>query len=258
MTSWAALDDELNRWRDMGRAAGLWWRDDDAICATASLDRLLALNRRWAVPLSLCVIPGLADKSLAAAVDGRPDVAVLQHGFRHINHAGAGEKKSELGAHRPIGRVMDELDQGRGLMESLFGGNGLPVLAPPWNRINDAVVASLPGVGFAGISGFRARNNRRAAPGLIRVNTHVDIIDWPGVRGYRGDRRVLGDLCCHLAARRSGAVDATEPTGLLTHHLDHDEACWEFIETLLERTTQGAEGLWQSGDEIFARPAGLQ
>ena len=30
MTSWQALSDEAARWRDAGRTADLWWRDDDA------------------------------------------------------------------------------------------------------------------------------------------------------------------------------------------------------------------------------------
>jgi hypothetical protein len=143
-------------------------------------------------------------------------------------------------------------------MQSLFGGGTLPVLAPPWNRIDNAVVAQLPGLGFGGISRYRARLKPEAAPGLLQVNTHVDIIDWAGRRGFRGMEAVLGDLCDHLAARRSGAVDAAEPTGLLTHHLDHDEACWAFLESLLETTNPGAENIWQSADEIFQSRAGLQ
>ena len=28
-------------------------------------------------------------------------------------------------------------------------------------------------------------------------------------------------------------ADPTEPTGLLSHHLVHDEACWDFLDRLL-------------------------
>ncbi len=258
MTSWAALDHELARWRDDGRTPRFWWRDDDAIRATNALDRMLTLNRRWRVPISLAVIPGLADPSLGGVLDGRSDVAILQHGFRHLNHAIGGDKKSELGAHRPLIEIISELETGRALMESLFQGAALPVLVPPWNRIDDAIVAKLPGAGYGGISRFRARTRPEAAPGLTQVNTHVDIIDWPGGRGYRGDEAVLGQLCEHLAARRQGAVDASEPTGLLTHHLEHDEASWTFIETFLERTAASAVDMWKAACEIFFTRAGLQ
>ena len=43
MTSWAELDLELDRWSAVGRAAILWWRDDDAAEQTAAVDRLLAV-----------------------------------------------------------------------------------------------------------------------------------------------------------------------------------------------------------------------
>jgi hypothetical protein len=266
MTSWTALDDELAHWRDAGRIATFWWRDDDAVRATDALSRLLALARRWEVPLALAVIPGHAEPSVAEILAARPEIAVLQHGFRHVNHAGEGEKKSELGAQRPLRRITDELGAGRRLIEDLFGSAALPVLAPPWNRIDGAVVTALAGLGIAGISCFGARRETEAAPGVARVNTHVDIIDWRGGRGYRGDHAVLGDLCDHLAARRLGAADATEPTGLLTHHLDHDEACWEFIETLLERTRRNSpagslpdhHAGWQSAAQLFMPRAGLQ
>ena len=44
MTGWADLDAELDRWKAAGRAATLWWRDDDATRPTPALDRLLALQ----------------------------------------------------------------------------------------------------------------------------------------------------------------------------------------------------------------------
>ena len=39
MTSWSALDDELERWHDDGGAPSLWWRDDDATRGGDALDR---------------------------------------------------------------------------------------------------------------------------------------------------------------------------------------------------------------------------
>ncbi|MEE8444993.1 MAG: hypothetical protein V3S44_06550, partial [Alphaproteobacteria bacterium] len=40
-------------------------------------------------------------------------------------------------------------------------------------------------------------------------------------------------LIGHLAARRTGAAAAGEPTGILTHHRDHDAACWNFLDRLV-------------------------
>ena len=77
------------------------------------------------------------------------------------------------------------------------------------------------------------------------------IVDWHA-RCVVGEARALGELVAHLAARRAGAVDAAEPTGVLTHHLVLDEGCWGFLEGLLRRTRSHpavrwlnvAEGIW--------------
>src|SRR5579862_10004652 len=89
---WSDLVDELDRWGLAGCAANLWWRDDDAVAPTPQLDELLRLSDE--VPIALAVIPALARPELANAFDGRPHVAVLQHGWQHANRAGHG-KKSE-------------------------------------------------------------------------------------------------------------------------------------------------------------------
>ena len=38
MSGWPQLDDELARWREAGRTAELWWRDDDAVDTGPELD----------------------------------------------------------------------------------------------------------------------------------------------------------------------------------------------------------------------------
>ena len=35
---WAVLGDELARWREAGRSATFWWRDDDAVQRTPALE----------------------------------------------------------------------------------------------------------------------------------------------------------------------------------------------------------------------------
>ncbi|HYC14539.1 MAG TPA: hypothetical protein VEC75_09825, partial [Stellaceae bacterium] len=83
-SDWSDLEAELDRWSGAGRQATFWWRDDDAVAATAALARLLALAE--GAPLALAVVPGNAEPSLAAALAGAPSVRVVQHGWRHLNH----------------------------------------------------------------------------------------------------------------------------------------------------------------------------
>jgi hypothetical protein len=123
-------------------------------------------------------------------------------------------------------------------MAGTFGARALPVLVPPWNRIAPPVVAALPALGLAGLSTYGPRAAAAPMPGLRLVNCHADIMRWAAPRGFLGETAALGLLCSHLRARRAGQtegrnLDATEPTGLLTHHLAHDEAAWRFLARLL-------------------------
>ena len=233
---WGALAREVDAWREAGREAALWWRDDDAVEPSPALSRLLAL--RPGCPLGLAVIPAAARTSLAAGLAGPVDVLV--HGFAHANHAPAGERKSEY----PAGRVAPgELRAGRERLEAIFGGRVLPVFVPPWNRMGEDAAAALPAAGYEAVSGYRGRPE---CP-LPRLDTHVDLIDWRRGRRFAGVEAVLGALVAALGARRR-AEDRRDlpgsrspclpprplrPTGVLSHHLVHDAAAWRFLEDLI-------------------------
>jgi hypothetical protein len=238
MSAWQEFEDELARWVDLGRVATLWWRDDDAIDATPALDRLLALRARHDVGLGLAVIPERATAGLAARLADDTGTVVLQHGYAHQNHAAAGEKKMELGPHRPAMVVLGELGAGWMAMERLFGVRALPVMVPPWNRIAPVLVPTLPEIGLRGLSTFGPRKRVAPVAGLRQANTHVDPIDWHGGRGFVGEQAAISSLIRSLAIRRQAGDESPagkEPTGLLTHHLVQDEAVWSFIDRVIAR-----------------------
>ena len=87
---WPDLVAELDRWGETGHVASLWWRDDDAVAPTPELTALLQVA--GAAPVALAVIPAEASPELPGFLDNAPQVAVLQHGWRHTNHAAAGAK----------------------------------------------------------------------------------------------------------------------------------------------------------------------
>jgi hypothetical protein len=227
---WQALADEAARWHDAGRSAELWWRDDDAADAGPALDRLLALHRATDVALALAVVPARATPALADRLAGEPGVDLLQHGYAHVNHAAAGEKKTELGPHRPAMLVLGELGTGWLALERLFAGRALPVLVPPWNRIAPGLVPTLPEIGFKGLSTFGPRRQRRLR-GLVEINAHVDLIDWHGSRGFVGAPAALGALVGALVHARTVSP---EPVGLLSHHLAMDGEAWDFLRSMWE------------------------
>lgn len=251
MTTWADLVAELDRWSTAGRDATFWWRDDDAGEVTPALSDLLELRRRPDVPLALAVIPMVAGRSLAATLATHDGVHVLQHGLAHTNHEPAGQPKSELGRARARRDAASDLAAGRERLLALFGELALPVLAPPWNRIDPAIIDMLPELGFHGVSTFRQRQKEEAAPGVVQINTHIDIIDWRGSRAFCGEAGALAAAVEHLVARRTGAVDAEEPTGLLTHHRMHDAACSTFIAQFAETLSGHPAAQWVSARDIF-------
>ncbi len=256
MTPWDRLAAELDAWRAAGRIAEFWWRDDDAVETTPALDRLLALRRRLEVPLAVAAVPARAQPGLGTALAAEDGVDVLQHGYAHANHRAPGERKAELGADRDLWEIAREIADGRGRMDAVFGeGKWLEVMVPPWNRIAPTVVALLPGLGFRGLSAFHARSSAEIVPELVAVNTHVDIIDWPGTRAFAGEEACIAAAAGHLAAKRTAAADAGEATGLLTHHLAHDDSSWAFVERFVAATAAHDAARWLSARDAFADPA---
>jgi len=229
MTGWADLAAELDAWHGDGRIATFWWRDDDATAPSPALDRLLAVQRKHAAPLMVAVIPARAEPALAERLTGVAGISVVQHGWAHANHAPVGASKAELGADRPAALVLGELARGQIVLDGLFK-DWLRVLVPPHNRIAPALARALPQAGYLGLSTYNPR--RGAIAKLTQVNTHIDIMDW-ATRGFGGDAAALGLAVKHLRARRAGTADADEPTGLLTHHLAHDEGAWAFTDRFL-------------------------
>ncbi len=248
--AWHRLADELDRWAP--GTATFWWRDDDAIQPTAALDRLLGLGSQ---PLALAVIPAEMVPELAGYLTGRK-VDVLQHGYSHRNHEPPEAKKAELGAARPAAAVREELRRGARLLAAAFGAQALPVLVPPWNRIAEPLIAHLAEDGYRGLS---TQGARRPAlkEGILRVNTHIDIVDWRGGRCFIGREAAIDLALGHLSARREGRADAAEPTGLLTHHLVLEDAAFDFTAEFLARTAQHPAVQWRSARNIFAPGTGF-
>lgn len=249
--AWTSLAQELSRWQEAGRSVDLWWRDDDAIQDTPALRRLIAVAQ---VPVALAVIPGAVKPDLPQALATAPSAegfTVLQHGFRHLNHEPATRKKAELGAARAAETVAAELAAGWTILQQHFGTRAIPVLTPPWNRIAPEVVARLPRLGFRGLTTYLPRRQALAATGLRQVNTHVDIIDWHGGRSFLGIAPTLALLENHLRARRLGAADAAEPTGLLTHHLVQDAESWTFLQRLQDWLSRFPMIRWLPAMAVF-------
>lgn len=245
---WPDLVAELDRWGEGGRIAALWWRDDDAAAASAKLANLLRLAR--GAPVALAVIPAQAQADLAAVLRDAPSVAVLQHGWRHVNRAEHG-KKSEYPTGRDGASVAAELAAGRTRLRDLFGPRALPVFVPPWNRFASDLLPALAESGLAALSVMAGQAPSRLPPGLAAIDVHVDVTDWKGNRGFIGTAAALGGLTGWLRARRLAGDVAAEPIGILTHHLVMDDATAVFLDCLGALVGAHAAARWTSIAELL-------
>ncbi|WP_448950310.1 glycosyltransferase [Labrys neptuniae] len=236
--AWTRLDEAIAARHELR----LWWRDDDAVAATPALDRLLALARRHGLPLSLAVIPATVSASLPEALAGESDIDILVHGYAHANHAPDGAKKQELG-YRPPAEVLAELGRGLAALRSRFGARCLPVLVPPWNRIDPALIGGLAAEGFHGLSVAGERQASRLDD-LTVVNTHLDPIAWKQGGGLLDPELVL--------SRFTDMLEADEPLGILTHHLVHDAWLWEFLDKLFDCLKQHSNIRFLPAKTLFA------
>ncbi len=244
-SDWGALLNELDQWSGLERIATFWWRDDDVTQPSQSLDRLLKIA--CGIPVALAVIPAIAEPALADRLESVNSVSILQHGLSHVNHAKPGEKKAEFGCHRSVSLMKKEIIRGAKLLRNIFFKEATSILVPPWNRIADDLITQLPKAGISALSTIGPTNSKLA---IAQVNTHVDIIDWRGNRKFRG-RAALDSIINHLSRRRLGEIDPAEATGLLTHHINHDESCWNFVTELLVMTKSHSAARWISIDEAL-------
>jgi peptidoglycan/xylan/chitin deacetylase (PgdA/CDA1 family) len=247
VADWAGLIGELDCWRDAGRTATFWWRDDDAGADDDRLAGFLEQRRRLDVPLALAVVPAWLAPPTTRRILADAGVSVLQHGWGHRNNASDGTKKTELVDN--LISLSDDLMQGRKILEAAFQGRFRKVMVPPWNRIGAAARSRLATLGYVGLS---CHGPRPAADqdGLHIVNVHIDIMDWKN-RAFAGDGAALAQAIDHLSARRAGRADAGEPTGLMTHHRDHDDAATAFLDRFVTAVRDHGGARWLDSANIF-------
>ena len=247
---WAWLEVELRRWRDAGRRATLWWRDDDAREPTPALDRLLEVQA--GTPLTLAVIPDGPVARLGVRLAQADGVSVVQHGVDHQNRRPgpvAGEFPYEW---RRI-RVATQIRAGWARLAVLPAAER--VFVPPWNDVHPELPAVLADCGYLGWSAWGGDGLAEAGEGEAqppRIDTHLDLMRWKGGARFRGEAKFLGEMRRLLTLRRrAGRWD--EPIGLLTHHLAHDEAAWAFLRRFRAWTLAQPDLAWRSLPELVDR-----
>ncbi|ATQ78177.1 hypothetical protein CR152_29430 [Massilia violaceinigra] len=251
----APLREELAYWQAARSECAFWWRDDDLVEDSAALRRLAALSQRHQAPVLMAVIPAQADAALAqATADGMPTLVYCQHGWDHVNHEAPGQPSSEFGPGRDPQAAEADLERGAERLRALFGERFLPVMVPPWNTLAPALAARLPALGLHGLSQYLFQPRGAAPAGLVRVDTHLDIVDWSAGAGVRDPGMLVERLVSILQLRRAGQLD--EPLGILTHHRVMAGGTWRFLEQLLALTAEFPCVRWLHPRAVFgAAPA---
>ena len=237
MATLSDLNEELDQWSDAGLEAAVWWRDDDAGADGPQLNRLLEIATVAGAIVHLAAIPERMTQTGKTRILAADGARVIQHGFSHFDHAPPGEGSWELGSHRPILVTLGELAEGKARLERAFGDRFIPVVTPPWGRIAPEVAERLPDIGVHCVSLTTARAAKYRAPNLLEISICCDPINWRGGAHLATLEKPMRHFVEHLRHRRqcllSGKGDGDEPSGLLSHHLDHDAEIWAFVETLV-------------------------
>ncbi len=252
--AWRRLNKLLERSEASGRHLDLWIRDDDAAEDTPELRKFLSLLAKHGVPAALAAIPAAVSASLALLLEDHRQIAILQHGYAHNNHAPDGEKSAEFGPHRALAEM--ELDVARGWkrLDDAFGSRALPVFVPPWNRIAPDLALRLPSIGILGLSTFGLAGEAAANADVLQRNSEWDPIDWRGHRGLKPRALVLDQLCDLIETRLGQEGSGVQPIGLLTHHLIHDGWLHEFLSELVSRLAQSRSVRFLAAAQVFRGP----
>lgn len=248
------LTSELDAWSRAERTAQFWWRDDDAGEPCTELDTLLRISEEHAIPCGLATIPERAGEPLRKVLSDASYAWILQHGFAHKNHAPKGNGAWELGMHRPASIVLDELRQGMMKLAQLFKDRFVPVVVPPWNKMDAELLPYLPVMGYRGASASYKRH-RPVPPGDLRVaDAHCDLLTWKdkahGAK-FAGSEKCVNALVEHLRDKRTNKADEAEPTCILTHHLEMNADAWAFLDALLNVTRVHPAVAWLSPADIW-------
>lgn len=235
---------ELAAWAQDGHTLSLWWRDDDARGPTPRLDRLLAISERNKVPVALAVVPSVENRELAKRIKGFRGVTVVQHGIDHVNRATANERRArEMATAWGAQNIAARIEATRELRRM---PNWVPLFVPPWDHAHACLDTALRTTGFMGRSGGGVLQSE----GLVTIDAHLEVLRWKGGARFRGEGRFMHRLV-RLCCERRRARQWTKPIGIVTHHLQHDEASWKFLERFVPWARCNSAIVWRSLPELL-------
>jgi peptidoglycan/xylan/chitin deacetylase (PgdA/CDA1 family) len=220
------LKKALEELQSSGRRVNIFFLDDDVDQDEESLERLFDLFIMEQVPVSLAVVPGLLTEKAITLLQqySSPLFELNQHGWRHINHEGAG-KKFEFGSSRSFEQQLDDIAKGRNRMNEIFGDNWSKVFTPPWNRCTEETFRVLDHLGFEAISKNRGR---RPITGykFREISITLDLYRWHERPSMKSPEKIIDKLVVQMKH--------LDTIGIILYHRVMDVTAFSMLERLIE------------------------
>jgi predicted glycosyltransferase len=218
----------LESQQDKGVPLHLFVRNDDVDEDEDTLRQLLDIALARGVPMNLEIIPGRLTKAGAAILKNtlRADPALLslnQHGWMHTNHEQAG-RKCEFGPSRSFTQQLNDIAQGKAILESTFEERFYPAFTPPWNRCTGDTYQALHELGFHVLSKDRGKE-LIAEYRFTEISTTLDLYSWKTGPRMKSPDEIITELIAQLSERPL--------VGLLLHHKVMTADAFQFVDTML-------------------------
>ena len=216
-----------------GQDLHLFLRDDDVDVDEDSLKQLLDLALARGVPMNLEIIPGRLTPAGTAILKNalRADHALLslnQHGWMHSNHEVEG-RKCEFGISRSFTHQLNDIAQGKTILESTFEDLFYPAFTPPWNRCTMDTYRALDELGFQVLSKDRGKD-RLSEYRFTEISTTLDLYSWKEGARMKSPDDIVQALI--------GQLEALPLVGLLLHHKVMTTDAFRFLDQILCELTR--------------------
>lgn len=210
--------------------AALVVRFDDVRTLCPRLSRVWTIMERYGVPLHLEVVPAWLDDAAIQAIAERArrssvPVAVHQHGSAHANH-GSEARRFEFDDSRTLDEQIDDIQQGRNVLEAALNEWFEPMFSPPWNRYGASTLEALTRTGFSAFSCL-VRPDAPTHPSVAFVPMTMDPVQWRKEPVHRPWDQVQSEL--------AAALEQSGYAGLELHHEVMTDQDMAGFERLLER-----------------------
>ena len=217
----------LQQCQEENKSINIFLRDDDSDIDEETLRRLLDISLIRLVPINLEIIPGrLTEEGIRLLQEHKrfhPGLFEFhQHGWKHINHEKEG-RKCEFGLSRSFDKQLEDIANGKVLLEKAFEVDFFPCFTPPWNRCTTDTYKALDQLGFQVLSKDKGDKPPITGYRLREISVTLNIFNS---RKEGGGLKASEKFVKQLISQ----IDSSFPIGILLHHKEMGIEAFSFLE----------------------------